>query len=67
VKYDFHPHFLHLSCYSLRSSGGDRNSGHLKSWRLSASNDDRNWVELHTMEDCWDLNGPYNTRTYDVT
>jgi hypothetical protein len=67
VKWDFYPHFLHLSSYTLRSSGCDRKAGHLKSWRLSASNDDRNWVDLHRMEDCWDLNGPYNTRTFQVT
>jgi hypothetical protein len=64
VVFDFSPRLLKPDHYTLRTSGGDKGAGHLRSWRLTASNDKRTWIELDERKDVVELNGGYQKATF---
>ena len=64
VMWDFSPRAMKPTCYTLRTSGCDKGEGHLRSWRLSASNDNRVWVLFDERWDVVELDGSYNAYTF---
>jgi hypothetical protein len=54
-----------VSHYSIRSSYGEGEED-LKSWVLEGSLDGKKWVELDRRVQCWDLNSPDVTKTFDA-
>lgn len=61
VLYDFSPRALKITGYTLRTSGGNKGSGHLKSWKIDVSNDNKNWVCIDERHDVDQLNDNYAT------
>jgi hypothetical protein len=66
VMFDFSPRLLRPSRYALRTSGAERNKGHLRSWVLLGSNDKRTWVEIDRQVDRSELNGGYRECSFPV-
>ncbi|KAH0790882.1 F5/8 type C domain containing protein [Histomonas meleagridis] len=64
VMYDFAPRFMKPTAYTLRTSGGSKGEGHLKSWALEASNDGRKWKMIDERKDMLELNGGYNAMSF---
>jgi hypothetical protein len=67
VLFDFSPRLLRASRYALRTHGADRNEGHMRSWVLLASNDNRIWVEIDRQIDRKELNGGYQECSFPVS
>jgi hypothetical protein len=57
IAFDFHPHSVHVTAYSLRTYSGGVNCGHLRSWVFEGSNDNVTFAALDTQTDSAALNG----------
>lgn len=66
LKFDFNNIKVKISGYSLKTYSGGENYAHLKSWDLEASNDDQNWISLHSMRHTTDINSDSAEMYYDV-
>ena len=64
VMWDFSPRAMKPTDYTLRTSGCDPGEGHLRSWRLSASNDNRVWVQIDERRDVIELDGSYKAYSF---
>lgn len=63
VQFDFIDHQLSLTGYTIRSGG----SSHPKSWTICGSNDETNWEDIDSIQDCQTLNGPRKTQTFQCS
>lgn len=64
VLFDLSPRMLKPTAYTFRTSGGNKNEGHLKSWVITATNDRREWVQIDQRIDTVELNGSYKSVTF---
>ncbi|OHT16808.1 hypothetical protein TRFO_12879 [Tritrichomonas foetus] len=64
VMYDFSPRLLKVDAYTIRTSGGNKGQGHLKSWRVTASNDGRKWTQLDERRGVVELNSNYASMSF---
>lgn len=62
---DFSPYMICPNKYYIRTSGGNKGSGHLCNWTLTASNDMNKWDLLDRKLDNEDLNGGYKSASYN--
>ncbi|KAK8893885.1 Kelch-like protein 20 [Tritrichomonas musculus] len=67
IMYDFSPRMLNISAYTLRTSGGNKGSGHLKSWKIIGSNDQKKWILIDERKGVIDLNSNYAAVTFECT
>lgn len=67
VQFDFIDHAVSLSNYSLKTFIGGPNSGHLKTWVVEGSNDEKNWEEIDRRAGNSDLNDRNRFNTYDTS
>lgn len=66
ICFDFKDYLIKLTYYSIQSAYWSKNIGHIKSWVIEISNDDKNWEEIDKHDNCHDLNGPNLIKTYKV-
>ena len=59
VLYDFTPRVVKVTGYTLRTSGGNKGQGHLRSWNVSGSNDRQKWIQIDERRDVDELNSNY--------
>ena len=64
VIYDFSPRKININAYTLRTSGGNKGQGHLKSWRVTASNDGRKWTHIDERQNVIELNSNYAAMSF---
>ncbi|EAY08444.1 F5/8 type C domain containing protein [Trichomonas vaginalis G3] len=67
VTIDFKEVSVKLSGYTLKTYSGGENYGHMRSWDLEVSNDNTNWINIHSVRDSNDLNADSVHKYYDVT
>lgn len=65
VIYDFAPRLIKINAYTLRTSGGNKGQGHLKSWRVTASNDGRKWTHIDERQNVIELNSNYAAMSFN--
>lgn len=66
VCFDFKDRKIILSGYSFQTYAGDKDYGHLKSWKIQGSDDALSWVDIDTKNENNDLNMSNAVRYWQI-
>lgn len=66
IYFDFKERKIILSGYSFQTYAGDKDYGHLKSWKIQGSNDAFDWVDIDTKNDNFELNSSNAVKYWKV-
>ena len=66
IQFDFKEKKVLIDYYTLQTYNSQEFHGHIKNWILEVSNDGEYFQEIDRHENCFNLNGPLKTSTFEA-